>query len=138
MAEVARAGRAGITRVVDVSDQSGCPCGSGAAYDDCCWQLHNGLRAAGTPAELMRSRYTAFVVGDSDYLLRTWHPRTRPAELELDPETTWLALQVLDAGSSEVEFIARYRGPGGRGFLRERSRFARQGGRWFYVDGTTS
>lgn len=85
----------------------------------------------------MRSRYSAFAIGDSGYLLRTWHPRTRPAELELDPELTWLSLQLLDAGPAEVEFIARYRGPVGRGFLRERSRFAQQGGRWFYVDGTT-
>jgi SEC-C motif-containing protein len=86
----------------------------------------------------MRSRYSAFAFGDPAYLLRTWHPRTRPAELELDPALTWLSLQVIDAAADEVEFIARYRGPGGRGFLRERSRFARQGGSWFYVDGTVS
>ncbi len=85
----------------------------------------------------MRSRYCAFVLGDAGYLLRTWHPRTRPEELELDPGITWLSLQVLDAAAGEVEFIARYRGPGGRGFLRERSRFAQQDGRWFYVDGST-
>jgi SEC-C motif domain protein len=85
----------------------------------------------------MRSRYSAFAVGDAGYLLRTWHPRTRPAELDLDPEITWLSLQVLDTGPAEVEFIARYRGPAGRGFLRERSRFAQQKGIWFYLDGTT-
>lgn len=84
----------------------------------------------------MRSRYSAFVAGDTGYLLDTWHPRTRPEELELDSGITWLSLQVLGAGPEEVEFIARYRGPDGRGFLRERSRFARQGGRWYYVDGT--
>jgi SEC-C motif-containing protein len=95
------------------------------------------VRAAATVEQLMRSRYSAFTLGDPGYLLRTWHPRTRPAELELDPELAWLSLQVLDAGTAEVEFIARYRGPNGRGFLRERSRFAQQGGRWFYVDGTT-
>lgn len=85
----------------------------------------------------MRSRYSAFVAGDSGYLLATWHPRTRPAELDLDPGLIWLALQVVEAHDDTVEFIARYRGPGGRGFLRERSRFERSGGRWFYVDGTT-
>lgn len=85
----------------------------------------------------MRSRYSAFVMGDAGYLLSTWHPRTRPEELELDSGINWLSLQVLDAGAGEVEFIARYRGPDGRGFLRERSRFAQQDGRWFYVDGTT-
>jgi SEC-C motif domain protein len=85
----------------------------------------------------MRSRDSAFVVGGSGYLLRTWHPRTRPAELDLDPELSWLSRQVLDTGPAEVEFIARYRGPGGRGFLRERSRFAQKDGSWFYLDGTT-
>ena len=79
----------------------------------------------------MRSRYSAFAVGDAGYLLRTWHPRTRPSELDLDPELIWLSLQVLDTGPAEVEFIARYRGPGGRGFLRERSRFAQKDGSWF-------
>jgi SEC-C motif-containing protein len=86
----------------------------------------------------MRSRYSAFAVADADYLLGTWHPRTRPDQLELDAAVTWLSLQVLDAGADEVEFIARYRGPGGRGFLRERSRFEQHAGRWFYLDGTTS
>lgn len=118
-----------------MSDLSRCPCGTGVAYDDCCGRFHSGEHAAGTPEELMRSRYTAFVTGDAGYLLHTWHPRTRPEELQLDSDLTWLSLQVLDASSDEVEFIARYRGPGGRGFLRERSRFARQGVRWFYVDG---
>jgi len=86
----------------------------------------------------MRSRYSAFVVGDAGYLLRTWHPRTRPAELHLDPAVEWLSLQVLEATGDEVEFIARYRGPGGRGFQRERSRFVERAGRWLYLDGTTS
>lgn len=86
----------------------------------------------------MRSRYSAFVVGDTDYLLRTWHPRTRPAELRLDPNVEWLSLQVLDATGDEVEFVARYRGPGGRSFQRERSRFVERSGRWFYLDGTVS
>lgn len=84
----------------------------------------------------MRSRYSAFVVGDRDYLLRTWHPRTRPAELRLSPEVEWLSLHVVEASGDEVEFIARYRGPGGRGFQRERSRFVERGGRWQYLDGT--
>jgi SEC-C motif-containing protein len=115
-----------------------CPCGSRVPYADCCGRLHNGDAVAGTPEELMRSRYSAFVVGDAGYLLRTWHPRTRPAELHLDPAVEWLSLQVLEATGDEVEFIARYRGPGGRGFQRERSRFVERAGRWLYLDGTTS
>ncbi len=115
-----------------------CPCGSGSALDACCGPVLSGERVAGSPEELMRSRYTAFAVGEADHLLRTWHPRTRPARLALDPELTWLSLQVVAAGGDTVEFIARYRGPTGRGFQREVSRFAQRAGRWFYVDGTTS
>ena len=121
-----------------MTDPERCPCGSGEPYDACCGPLHAGVRVARTAQELMRSRYSAFVTGDAAYLLRTWHPRTRPDTLDLDAGVTWLSLQVLDAAASHVEFIARYRGPGGRGFRRERSRFEQLGGRWFYVDGTTN
>lgn len=62
----------------------------------------------------MRSRFSAFAVGDAGYLLRTWHPRTRPEELRIDPEVVWTSLQIVEATEDEVEFIARNRGPGGR------------------------
>lgn len=83
----------------------------------------------------MRSRFSAFALGDADYLFRTWHPRTRPESVRIDPDLAWTSLQVVEAAGDEVEFIARYRSAGGRGFLRERSRFAQRAGRWFYVDG---
>jgi SEC-C motif-containing protein len=92
----------------------------------------------------MRSRYTAFVVGDAAHLRRSWHPRTRPDDLTLDPATRWLGLEVLsvvdgtetdDTGS--VEFRARLMDRGQRGDLHERSRFVRRGGRWVYLDGAT-
>ena len=86
----------------------------------------------------MRSRYSAFVTGDVAYLLRTWHPRTRPERLELDPGMRWTGLEILgSAGGSAfhsagtVTFRASYRG----GSLHERSRFERVGGAWVYVDG---
>ena len=96
----------------------------------------------------MRSRYSAFVVGDADYLLRTWHPSTRPASLELDPAVRWFRLDVLDRrggglldDEGEVEFAAHYRMPpptaGAKATAshqHERSRFARSDGRWRYVD----
>lgn len=116
--------------------QDACPCGSGADYAECCGPLHRGEREATTAESLMRSRYSAFVLGDADYLLRTWHPRTRPEEIRLDPELVWLSLQIVNAAVDEVEFVARYRGPLGRGFQRERSRFVRHAGRWFYLDGS--
>lgn len=86
----------------------------------------------------MRSRYAAYACGESDYLFRTWHPRTRPDDVTADAEVVWTGLKVTDtvAGgpdddSGEVEFTAAFTG----GRMRERSRFTRRAGRWFYVDG---
>ena len=90
----------------------------------------------------MRSRYTAFALHDRRYLLRSWHPSTRPRRLELDDHTEWRRLVVIDtvAGSPDdetgvVEFRAIYREGGVRGELHERSRFVRDAGRWSYLDG---
>ena len=93
----------------------------------------------------MRSRYSAYVLGLSDYLLATWHASTRPAVLafvDATPvRTNWLGLslrehRVIDDNHAEVEFVARYRIGGGRASrLHERSRFVCEDGRWFYVDG---
>lgn len=90
----------------------------------------------------MRSRYTAFVLLDAGYLLRTWHPRTAPAELELDPGTEWRRLDILSTSrggpldtEGTVEFKAYYRHGGERGALHEISRFVREDRRWLYLDG---
>jgi len=83
----------------------------------------------------MRSRYSAYAVGDADYVWRTWHPRTRPDQVNPDTRTRWLALEVLHAVDDEVEFRAHFDGAEGRGVLHERSRFEQRAGRWFYVDG---
>lgn len=89
----------------------------------------------------MRSRYSAFVVGDVGYLLESWHPSTCPATLELDPGMAWRRLDIVDtvAGgpfddTGIVEFAAHYRLDGERGVQGERSSFVREGGRWYYVD----
>jgi len=127
-----------------VRDTDRCPCLSGDVFGACCAPLHRGERAAATAEALMRSRYSAFAVGDAGYLLASWHPRTRPDGLDLDPHQQWRRLDVLAtrAGgpfddSGEVEFAAYFRDPttGERGRLHEVSRFVRDGGRWFYVDG---
>ena len=112
-----------------------CPCGSGRAYAACCGVLHTGARLAETPEELMRSRYSAFAKGDAAYLMRTWHPRTRPADLTLDDDPTWTGLEIVEATDDEVAFVAHFTTADGPGRLAERSRFARRGGRWLYVDG---
>ncbi|MDQ1020802.1 YchJ family protein [Streptomyces afghaniensis] len=115
-----------------------CPCGLPQAYEACCGRYHRATASAPTAEALMRSRYSAFVKGDAGYLLRTWHPRTRPGTLELDPRMRWTGLEILETtdGSAfhsvgTVEFRASYRG----GSLHERSRFERVDGAWVYVDG---
>ncbi|QHA03746.1 hypothetical protein GQF42_11095 [Streptomyces broussonetiae] len=115
-----------------------CPCGLPRSYDACCGRFHAGTTGAPTAELLMRSRYSAFVQGDTGYLLRTWHPRTRPERLDLDPRMRWTGLEILDStdGSAfhttgTVTFRASYRG----GSLHERSRFERVDGAWVYVDG---
>jgi SEC-C motif-containing protein len=123
--------------------ETDCPCGSDAPYDSCCGALHRGTAAARTAEQLMRSRYSAFAVGDADYLLATWHPSTRPASLLLDPAIEWRRLRIgeLTAGTAgdetgSVAFVAHYWDPADRQYGRhhETSRFARLGHTWFYVE----
>ncbi|THU00307.1 hypothetical protein E9531_10595 [Lampropedia puyangensis] len=111
---------------------------------DCCGRfllLDAGETAPAPDAEhLMRSRYTAFTLQHTAYLLATWHLSTRPTSLDLDDQTRWLGLEVrahtpLDDTHSEVEFVARYREQGRGHRLHERSRFVKEDGRWWYVDG---
>lgn len=120
-----------------------CPCGRGE-YARCCGPLHAGAAAADAEA-LMRSRYSAYARGDAAYLKATWHASTRPATLDLvhSPPLRWLGLAVkrhrADGDRATVEFVARFRQGGGRaGRLHETSRFVREDGRWFYVDGDVS
>ncbi|TPW73745.1 YchJ family protein [Schumannella sp. 10F1B-5-1] len=118
-----------------------CPCGAGA-YGTCCAPAHAGTAPAPTAERLMRSRFSAFALGLADYLLRSWHPSTRPATLELDADTVWRRLQIVDTAAGaeadaagKVEFRASFRGADGAGVMHERSRFTRVDGLWVYVDG---
>ncbi len=113
--------------------QQACPCGSGATYDGCCGRLHRGATQAATAEELMRSRYSAYAMGDLDHVFRTWHPRTRPEVLEPDPDLTWTGLTILGSGEDWVEFVASYSRGGAAGERRERSVFEHRAGRWVYV-----
>ncbi|MEI5099681.1 YchJ family metal-binding protein [Streptomyces sp. PmtG] len=119
-----------------------CPCGHPSPYEKCCGALHRGEAAAATPEELMRSRYSAFVVRDEAYLLRTWHPRTRPPGIAFDEALRWTGLDVEETtdgtafhSTGTVTFRARYRDDGRADSLHERSRFERVDGAWVYVDG---
>ena len=115
-----------------------CPCGSGAGYDACCGRWHAGEAAPNAEA-LMRSRYSAFVRGLAGYLIETWYPSTRPSTLALDAGQRWLGLDVRahceDGDRATVEFVARSKQAGRATRLHETSRFVREGGRWYYVDG---
>lgn len=122
-------------------DADRCPCTNGDVFGSCCGPVI-ATGVASTAVRLMRSRFTAFAIGSAEHLRRTWHPRHRPASLELDPQTRWRRLDILavERGGpfdteGVVEFEAFYREPAGRGSLRERSRFTREKQVWFYVDG---
>jgi SEC-C motif-containing protein len=108
----------------------------------CCGRyLQHWLESPAPDAEaLMRSRYSAFVLQHADYLRATWHVSTRPDTLDFESGARWLGLevrrhQVTDPDSAEVEFVARFRLGSKATRMHEKSRFVRDNGRWFYVDG---
>ena len=130
------------TRIGAMAESRPCPCRRGDTFAECCEPALSGRRPAPTAEALMRSRFTAFAVGDADYLLRSWHSARRPPSVAPDPDLRWLFLEIVrserggpfdDTGT--VEFIAHHRGPDGRGALHETSRFVRENGAWVYLDG---
>ncbi|KAA6184226.1 hypothetical protein F2Q65_12990 [Thiohalocapsa marina] len=122
-----------------------CPCGGPAAYDECCGRYLDRGQLPDRAEALMRSRYTAYVLGREDYLLATWHPVSRPGTLDLDGEPVrWLGLKVArvvaggpDDSEGIVEFVARSKVGGRAHRLHETSRFVKECGRWLYL-GTVS
>jgi SEC-C motif-containing protein len=121
-----------------------CPCGTGLPYAECCGRLHDGTAQAATAEQLMRSRYSAFAVGDPAHLLASWHPSTRPRSLDLDPAVRWTGLDVLGttggtllAAEGTVEFRAHHVVDRVAGAQHENSRFVREDGRWYYLDGVS-
>ncbi|OZA06655.1 MAG: hypothetical protein B7X95_01715 [Methylophilaceae bacterium 17-44-8] len=120
-----------------------CPCQSGQSYAQCCQPLHQG-NLADSALALMRSRYSAYVLGLTQYLLLTWHSDTRPTVLDLEADhIKWLGLEVLTAEATGphtamVEFVARYKVGGGRAErLHEVSEFIFTDA-WYYVAGKHS
>lgn len=121
--------------------QAGCDCGHSQPYENCCGRYHQGPATAPTAEALMRSRYSAYVRRDADYLRRTWAVENCPVSLAQD-DVQWLGLKVkvVQAGGQAddtgvVEFVARYKCQGKGYRIHERSRFERRGGHWVYVDG---
>ena len=112
-------------------------------YKSCCGRWHEGQPTA-SAEQLMRARYSAYVLKREDFLLASWHASARPASLDLasqQPPPTWLGLDIrhhhgIDESHASVEFVARYRLGGGRAQRQhETSRFVREDGRWYYLDG---
>jgi SEC-C motif-containing protein len=125
-----------------------CPCGrldatgTALAYAQCCSRCLESCLSAADAEALMRSRYTAFVLEREPYLLSTWHASRRPDGIDFDPDAKWLGLEVRasseqDAEHAEVEFVARHRVAGRAVRLHERSRFIKEAGHWYYLDGMT-
>jgi SEC-C motif domain protein len=126
-----------------MTDQAQCPCGSGRPYTDCCgpFIFIAGAAVPATAEQLMRSRYTAYAQGNTDWLRQTWHPATRPVSLDLGEPVRWIGLKIVSAGCGglqddrgTVEFVARYKSDGRAHRIHERSRFERCDERWYYVD----
>ena len=127
-------------------EKNPCPCGLPRDYAQCCGLVHQhfahtGELSADDAQALMRSRYSAYVLDLRDYLLASWHPSTRPAALEgNEPGLRWLGLEVRrhvrqDEDHETVEFIARSKLGGRAHRLHETSRFVREHGAWYYLDG---
>ncbi len=130
-----------MAAMTDLPGNADCPCGGGR-YADCCGPYLRRESWPPTAEALMRSRYTAFALVDADYLIRTWHPRTRPDALELD-HREWTGLEIterVDGGPDDlmgiVGFVAQWQAGGRRGSQSERSAFVRRGGRWVYLAAT--
>ncbi|MEC3974105.1 YchJ family protein [Amycolatopsis sp. H20-H5] len=118
-----------------------CPCGLGELYADCCGRFHEGAKTAPTAELLMRSRFCAFAVADTGYLLRTWHSSTRPRTLWLGDEQRWTRLEILGRTGGgllhtegTVEFRAHYVHQGQPDHMHENSSFVREDGQWLYVE----
>jgi SEC-C motif-containing protein len=132
--------RQNARRTAAIDAASRCPCGLGQPYGDCCGRLHRGQAVAATAELLMRSRFSAFAVNDAAYLLRTWHPETRPSRIRFDPHQRWSRLEVVGTtggglldSEGTVEFRAHYSRHGQPGVQTEHSRFVRSDGLWGYL-----
>lgn len=123
-----------------------CPCDSGKEYNLCCQPYLNADQQPAQAVQLMRSRYTAFVLHDADYLVNSWYPGRRYPGLVSDlsagfSSTEWLGLTVFeethgkDDNEAYVSFVARFQENGNLTAIIERSRFLKENDRWYYVDG---
>lgn len=121
-----------------------CPCGSGKTLAECCLDVISGVKKATSAEALMRSRYTAYAMGEMSYILSSWHVSTRPSQVSTENNISWRGLKVLRSVKkhrqestqyAEVEFIASFINDGIERQMHECSQFVYEDDRWFYVDG---
>ena len=116
-----------------------CPCGSGQTFENCCGKYISYSQYPDSPEQLMRSRYSAYVLKNEDYLLKTWHQSTRPDFLELENDTSqWKKLKIISVVDNKVQFIAYFvtiiNGKEHLFSLYEESLFIKEN-HWFYLEG---
>ncbi|MCP4076304.1 MAG: zinc chelation protein SecC [Gammaproteobacteria bacterium] len=116
-----------------------CPCQSGESYELCCGRFISHQALAENAQQLMRSRYTAYALNEQDYLMQSWHPDYRPADLQQDDSIKWLRLDILgcliEGDKAMVEFEAQLLLDGKVQGLHEKSQFVVDQGRWLYTSG---
>ena len=125
---------------------SDCPCCSGKKFGDCCCDYISGKGTPDTSEKLMRSRYTAYALRDSEYILKTWHPSTRPKNMDLSKaDIIWEKLEIISSekgGDSDIEgevlFKAFYNHLGRKYCIQESSKFVKEKGIWLYLLGEQS
>lgn len=125
-----------------------CKCGSNKSYKLCCEPIHQNIKLAKSPLDLMKSRYTAYVLADINYLMQSHHSSTRPTQereeiLQWTKSVNWLKLEILDSNISNqnegfVTFKASYKENGLESTIFEKSRFVKENDHWTYIDGIHS
>jgi len=129
-----------VSKTPSIYDTSGsCPCSKDKEYSVCCQIFIESFKLPETAEQLMRSRYSAFVLEDVAYLIKTWHPKQCPENIEFDPNTKWLGLKVIETKSGSmndtegwVKFVARYKIAGKAHRIEELSYFEKIQGQWLY------
>ncbi len=121
-----------------------CPCQSGKKYDLCCRIIHQDQQKAELPEQLMRARYSAYMLCKKDFILGSWAFETRPEVLTIKSETRWFSLEIVDSGpvsaqstSAHVSFIAKYIEDKTIFILEEQSTFIKRSNCWFYLSGVS-
>lgn len=124
-----------------------CECGLGPSTEECCGRFLSGETKPETAEQLMRSRYSAYVRQNIDYIMSTHDPETAETQERSNVakwarDARWDGLEIVEteAGSAEdetgvVEFKARYRIDNYPVVHHERSNFRKIDGAWHYVDG---